>query len=142
MAEVRTYLELSEDGGGSHKFYEVVVSNKTLTIRYGRIGDKGQTQVKDFPSPDKALAEANKKLDEKRKKGYAEAVMGERKKRSVTRREITSQAAAKNVTKAPVIWRFTPGSNRIPLPAQERCRFTRRPATYSKTALTRQICSH
>ena len=36
--------------------------------------------------------------------------MGERKKRSVTRREITSQVAAKNVTKAPVIWRFTPGS--------------------------------
>src|SRR5215470_17132562 len=111
MAEVRTYLELSEDGGGSHKFYEVVVSNKTLTIRFGRIGDKGQTQVKDFPNHDKALAEANKKLDEKRKKGYAEAVIGERKKRSVTRRQITSQAAAKNVTKAPVIWRFQPGNS-------------------------------
>src|SRR5688572_5946831 len=112
MAEVRTYLELSESDGGSHKFYEVVVSNKTLTIRYGRIGDKGQTQVKDFPNHDKALAEANKKLDEKRKKGYAEAVMGVRKKRSVTRREIVSQVAAKNVTKAPVIWRFTPASTR------------------------------
>lgn len=110
MAEVRTYLELSEDDGGSHKFYEVVVSNKTLTIRYGRIGDKGQTQVKDFPNHEKALAEADKKLAEKRKKGYAEAVMGERKKRSVTRREISSQVAAKNVTKAPVLWRFTPGS--------------------------------
>ncbi len=110
MAEVRTYLELSEDGGGSHKFYEVVVSGKTLTIRYGRIGDQGQTQVKDFPNHDKALAEANKKLSEKRKKGYAEAVMGVRKKRAVTRREIVSQAAAKNTTKAPVIWKFTPGS--------------------------------
>ena len=112
MAEARTYLELSEADGGSHKFYEVVVSNKTLTIRYGRIGDKGQTQVKDFPNHDKALAEANKKLDEKRKKGYAEAVMGERKKRSVTRREITSQVAAKNVTKAPVLWRFQPAGTR------------------------------
>jgi predicted DNA-binding WGR domain protein len=110
MAEVRTYLELSEADGGSHKFYEVVVSNKTLTIRYGRIGDTGQTQAKEFPSHDKALAEANKKLGEKRKKGYAEAVMGERKKRSVTRREIVSQVAANNVTRAPVIWRFTPGS--------------------------------
>jgi predicted DNA-binding WGR domain protein len=112
MGEERFYLELSEDGGGSHKFYEVVVADKTLTIRFGRIGDKGQTQVKDFANHDKALAEANKKLAEKRKKGYAEAVMGERKKRSVTRREIVSQAAAKNVTKAPVIWRFTPSNSR------------------------------
>src|SRR5215510_11498301 len=112
MAEARTYLELSEAGGGSHKFYEVGVSGKTLTIRYGRIGDKGQTQVKELPSHDKALAEATKKLDEKRKKGYAEAVMGERKNRAVTRREIVSQAAAKNVTKAPVLWRFTPASSR------------------------------
>ena len=112
MAEERFYLELSEDGGGSHKFYEVLVADKTLTIRFGRIGDKGQTQVKDFASHDKALAEANKKLAEKRKKGYAEAVMGERTKRSVTRREITSQAAAKNVTRAPVIWRFTPSTSR------------------------------
>ncbi|HWU86224.1 MAG TPA: WGR domain-containing protein [Kofleriaceae bacterium] len=112
MAEARTYLELSEAGGGAHKFYEVVVSDTTLTIRYGRIGDQGQTQVKKFPSHDKALAEANKKLDEKRKKGYAGAVMGVRKKRAVTRRQIVSQAAAKNVTKAPVIWRFTPASTR------------------------------
>lgn len=110
MPEVRNYLELSEDGGGSHKFYEVIVSDKTLTIRYGRIGDQGQTQTKSFPSHDKALAEANKKLGEKRKKGYADAVMGVRKKRAVTRREIVSQAAAKNTTKAPVIWKFTPGS--------------------------------
>lgn len=110
MAEERFYLELSEDGGGSHKFYEVIVSDKTLSIRFGRIGDKGQTQVKDFPSHDKALAEATKKLGEKRKKGYAEAVQGQRAKRSVTRREIVSQVAAKNVTRAPVIWKFSPGS--------------------------------
>ena len=60
MAEVRTYLELSEADGGSHKFYEALVSGNTLTIRFGRIGDKGQTQVKEFPSHDKALAEASK----------------------------------------------------------------------------------
>src|SRR5215467_1921184 len=108
MGEERTYLELSEDGGGSHKFYEVIVSDKTLSIRFGRIGDKGQTQVKEFPSHDKALAEATKKLGEKRKKGYEEAVMGVRQKRAVTRREINSQAAPKNTTRAPVIWKFQP----------------------------------
>ena len=112
MPEVRTYLELSEAGGGSHKFYEAVVKDKTLTIRYGRIGDKGQIQTKDFPSHDKALDEANKKLDEKRRKGYAAAVMGVRQKRAVTRREIVSQVAAKNVTKAPVIWKFNPAGSR------------------------------
>jgi predicted DNA-binding WGR domain protein len=112
MAETRTYLELSESAGSAHKFYECVVDGKTLTIRFGRIGDKGQTQVKEFASPDKARAEADKKLAEKRKKGYAEAVQGERKKRSVTRREIVSQVAAKNVTKAPVIWKFNPAGSR------------------------------
>lgn len=112
MAEVRTYLELSEAGGGSHKFYEAVVDDKKLTIRYGRIGDQGQTQIKSFPSHDKALAEATKKLDEKRRKGYAAAVMGVRKKRAVTRRTITSHAAAKNVKQAPVLWKFQPSSTR------------------------------
>jgi len=110
MGEERTYLELSEGDAGSHKFYEVVVDGKNLTIRYGRIGDKGQTQAKAFANPAAATAEATKKLAEKRKKGYAEAVMGQRKKRTVTRREGSSQVAAKNVTKAPVIWKFTPGS--------------------------------
>ena len=43
MSEERTYLELSEEGDGSHKFYEVVLKGKQLTIRYGRIGDAGQT---------------------------------------------------------------------------------------------------
>ena len=38
MPDVRTYLELSESDGGSHKIYETVVCGKTLTIRYGRIG--------------------------------------------------------------------------------------------------------
>ncbi len=112
MGDERTYLELSEGDAGSHKFYEVVVSGTTLMIRFGRIGDKGQTQVKPFANLAAATAEANKKLAEKRKKGYAEAVIGERQKRTVTRREGTSQPAANNVTKAPVIWRFTPASSR------------------------------
>lgn len=108
----RHYLELSEGDAGSHKFYEVIVDGSTLTIRFGRIGDKGQTQVKDMGTPAKAEAEAKKKLAEKTKKGYAVAVQGERKKRSVTRREITSQKAAKGTTAAPVLWKFSTGSDR------------------------------
>ena len=86
MAEERTYLELSEEGGSSHKFYEVVVDGAKLTIRYGRIGDAGQVQTKDFPTPEKATAEAQKKINEKKKKGYEPAVQGVRQKRTVTRR--------------------------------------------------------
>lgn len=35
MSDERTYLELSEEGGGSHKFYEVVVSGNQVRVRYG-----------------------------------------------------------------------------------------------------------
>ena len=103
----RTYLELSEDAG-SHKFYEVIVDGKTLTIRYGRIGDAGQTKVTECASPEKAQAEAKKKIAEKTKKGYAAAVMGERKKRTVTRRATTSQRSS--AKQAPIVWKFSSGN--------------------------------
>ena len=39
-----TYLELSEDSGSAHKFYEVTVDGAEMSIRYGRIGDPGQLE--------------------------------------------------------------------------------------------------
>jgi predicted DNA-binding WGR domain protein len=76
MAKETTYLELSEAraSGSSHKFYEVIVEDTQVSIRYGRIGDAGQTQTKTYPTPDKAKAEAAKKINEKLKKGYEPAV--------------------------------------------------------------------
>ena len=82
---MQTYLEYSEPGAGGHKFYEARVEGATLTLRYGRIGTGGQTQVKTFPTPEAAQQEAEKKLAEKRRKGYADAVPGEREKRAVER---------------------------------------------------------
>lgn len=108
MAEEKTYLELSESDGGSHKFYEVVVSGTQVSIRYGRIGDKGQTQAKTYPTPEKAQTEANKKINEKLKKGYERAVMGVRQKRTVTRRQIVEHSST--ALQAPVIWKFASGS--------------------------------
>ena len=106
MAE-RTYLELSEEAGVSHKFYEVVVDGADLTIRYGRIGTDGTKKTKTFGSPAAAAAEGNKKLGQKRRKGYAEAVLGVRKKRSITRRQIQStKSTAKG---APTRWKFDTG---------------------------------
>lgn len=75
------YLELS--GATEHKFYEATTEGCTLTLRYGRIGTGGQRQIKTLASPQDADAEAQKKLAEKRKKGYVEAVPGQTAKQTV-----------------------------------------------------------
>ncbi|MEU1432029.1 WGR domain-containing protein [Nocardia sp. NPDC005746] len=103
-----TYLELSQDSGTAHKFYEVVVTGTQVTIRYGRIGDAGARQVSSFPTVEKARAAAAKKVGEKMRKGYAPAVMGARAARPVTRRAIVSQRST--AKKAPVLWSFDSGA--------------------------------
>ncbi|GAA5041670.1 WGR domain-containing protein [Streptomyces similanensis] len=104
-----TYLELSQDDGGAHKFYEVAVDGVMVTVRYGRIGASGQTQTTTFPSADKARAAAAKKVGEKVRKGYAPAVPGQRAPRAVTRRQVTSAPSTARAV-APVLWRFATGS--------------------------------
>ena len=108
MAEEKTYLELSEADGVSHKFYEVIINDTQVSIRYGRIGDKGQTQVKTYPTAEKAKADATKKINEKLRKGYEHAVMGVRQKRLVTRRQTTSTVST--AKQSPVIWQFPSGA--------------------------------
>ncbi|GIF14155.1 WGR domain-containing protein [Actinoplanes teichomyceticus] len=103
-----TYLELSEDSGSAHKFYEVTVDGTELTIRYGRIGDRGQVKQSSFATGEKARAEASKKIGEKVRKGYAPAVPGGRQKRSVSRRQIVSTRST--ATRAPMLWRYRSGS--------------------------------
>ncbi|MFG1678904.1 WGR domain-containing protein [Nonomuraea sp. NPDC049269] len=103
-----TYLELSEDGSGSHKFYEVTVAGTEVTITYGRIGESGQTKVAAFPSAAKAQAAAAKKIGEKTRKGYAPAVRGVRQRRAITRRAIASTRST--ARQAPVLWRFNSGA--------------------------------
>lgn len=56
MPRTTTYLELSQDGAGAHKFYEVAVEGTEVTVRYGRIGADGQSQTSAFPSEAKAQA--------------------------------------------------------------------------------------
>ncbi|AKG21565.1 WGR domain-containing protein [Calothrix sp. 336/3] len=104
MAEEKTYLELSEADGGSHKFYEVIVKDTELIIRYGRIGDSGRIQSKVYPSAEKAQAEAKKKINEKLKGGYEVAIAGVRQKRKITRRAVTSSVSS--AKQAPILWKF------------------------------------
>lgn len=54
MSEGGTYLELSQEGGGAHKFYEVMVRGTMVSVRYGRIGAGGQQQTSTFPTGEKA----------------------------------------------------------------------------------------
>ncbi|WP_399092587.1 WGR domain-containing protein [Streptomyces sp. BBFR2] len=109
MSESTTYLELSQEGGGAHKFYEVTVSGTEVAVRYGRIGAAGQSQRSSFPTAEKARAAAAKKIGEKVRKGYAPAVQGQRAARPVTRRQVTSTPSTARAV-APVLWRFRTGS--------------------------------
>ena len=104
----KVYLELSQDDGVSHKFYEVIVEGTQMTIRYGRIGTDGTKSTKNFASEEAANKEADKKIKAKQRKGYEEAVMGVRKKRAITRRSISSTRST--AKKAPVLWKFNSGS--------------------------------
>ena len=107
-SETTTYLELSENGGGAHKFYEVRRTGTEVTLTYGRIGERGQTRTTAFATAEKAAAAAARKVAEKTRKGYAPAVRGLRKRRPVTRREIVSTRST--ATQAPVLWRFRSGA--------------------------------
>ncbi|MEU1282570.1 WGR domain-containing protein [Streptomyces sp. NPDC005805] len=110
MSRTTTYLELSQDGGGAHKFYEVTVEGTVVSVRYGRIGADGQLQTSSFPTAQKAQAAAAKKIGEKVRKGYAPAVQGQRAARAVTRRQVASAPSTARST-APVLWRFRTGSS-------------------------------
>jgi predicted DNA-binding WGR domain protein len=66
----KRYFELEDDK--SSKFWEVAVDGKEVTVRFGRIGAKGQTQVKTFDTPAVAKARAEKLIREKTAKGYEE----------------------------------------------------------------------
>ncbi|HBB33616.1 MAG TPA: molybdate metabolism regulator [Cyanobacteria bacterium UBA8803] len=70
------YLEFSDID--SYKFYEVSVDGVEVIIRYGRIGTSGQISRTTYATPEKARTAACKKLNEKLKKGYVPAVMGDR----------------------------------------------------------------
>lgn len=114
MPEAIIYLEYSEDAGSSHKFYEVVVKDTQMTIRYGRIGEPGTSSTSNFASFEEAKKAGEKKANEKRRKGYQDAVMGVRQKRArtVTRRPVVSHSGGSSgggrqaSKKAPVLWAF------------------------------------
>lgn len=61
-------------GGTSAKFWEVGVCDNDVTVRFGRIGTQGQTQIKTFPDATAAARHADRLITAKTAKGYLEAV--------------------------------------------------------------------
>ena len=69
-ASPKRYFEFV--GGSSSKFWEVAVDGATITVRFGRIGAKGQVQQKVFAGADAAQLSASRLIREKTGKGYIE----------------------------------------------------------------------
>ena len=67
---MKRYFEFVE--GSSSKFWEISVSDKTVTVRYGRIGTDGQTNVKVLADAAAATKHTDKLIAEKTGKGYIE----------------------------------------------------------------------
>jgi DNA ligase-1 len=59
-------------GCGSDKFWEISVSGSQVSVRFGRNGTHGQTETKTFADTTAAVKHAQKKVEEKVKKGYVE----------------------------------------------------------------------
>lgn len=74
MSDWTVQLEFEE--GTSSKFWRARVEGKTLYVNYGKIGAAGQTQVKTLADHAAAVAEYDKLVREKRKKGYVDAGAG------------------------------------------------------------------
>jgi len=56
--------------GNSNKFWEAALDGARLIIRFGRVGTKGQVQVKTFKDEEEAGKEKGKMVREKLGKGY------------------------------------------------------------------------
>lgn len=58
--------------GSSNKFWEFHAEGTTLTVRWGRIGTKGQHLQREFDGEQRALNEGNRLAGQKLRKGYEE----------------------------------------------------------------------
>ncbi|MFF9773869.1 DUF4132 domain-containing protein [Streptomyces sp. NPDC013978] len=58
--------------GNSSKFWEAMTDGTTVTVRYGRLGTEGRTQVKECASVEEAAEYVRKTAAAKERKGYRE----------------------------------------------------------------------
>jgi superfamily I DNA and/or RNA helicase/predicted DNA-binding WGR domain protein len=65
------FTQLTFTDSSSNKFWEAATNDTKLIVRYGRIGTKGQVQIKTFSNTDAAEKEKQKLIKEKQSKGYS-----------------------------------------------------------------------
>ncbi|WP_019498391.1 WGR domain-containing protein [Pseudanabaena sp. PCC 6802] len=133
-----TYLEFSDAGSNSQKFYEVSVAAQTLTVRFGRVHTQGTTQTKTYPTFEQAQAEARKRIREKQRKGYqirstvakavtpahSEAPNSQPALPVVSGDRLPSVSSPEPISpeRAPILWRFDSGSSTFGLAVEsEHC---------------------
>ncbi|WP_052683142.1 WGR domain-containing protein [Streptomyces sp. FxanaA7] len=90
--------------GSSSKFWEAETDGATVTVRYGRIGTEGRTQVKECASAEEAAEYVRKTAAAKERKGYREAgtaVVAETAAEAVT--AIADEEGDTPVSEAPVL---------------------------------------
>jgi len=56
--------------GVAHKFWEITLAGRTFTVRWGRLGTRGRSQVKHFADEAEARRDYDKLVRQKRSKGY------------------------------------------------------------------------
>jgi len=88
--------EFSE--GSSNKFWEITLSGKSFTCRFGKLGASGQTTLKEFASEPAAKTAYDKLIAEKTKKGYTPANGAS--KKTASAKPAKANAAPKSAAKS------------------------------------------
>jgi uncharacterized protein (TIGR02996 family) len=71
---MRTFVFTDEK---SNKFWNIDLQGTRFTVNFGKVGSRGQTQLKDFPDEEKARKAHDKLVAEKLGKGYVETTAGQ-----------------------------------------------------------------
>ena len=117
-------LELVE--GIHQKFWLAEVQQTTLVVRFGRIGTTGQTQVKAFVLASQAHRECQKKLQEKKRKGYREVLPSDEDRLQVALPSARATVVKRGLWARFLAWCFGEPEVKLMLPPvapQPRCGF-------------------
>lgn len=87
---------------GVQSFWEITLAGMTYTLRWGRVGSRGQSKARHFPSNDEARRDYDKQIAAKKRKGYR-LVAGTEEPGSFVRSEVTAPVLRNAELEAAVI---------------------------------------
>lgn len=92
-------FELVDPSRNHNKFWEVDVKGSAVTTWWGRIGQAAAQKTKDFGSPEKAKAAAEKLVAEKKAKGYVTAPVTQKASKDKPRKASKGKASKGKASK-------------------------------------------